>query len=284
MFTALPPTTSILLPPSYKVAFQSVWLTHLRHPLQTPQLKQLLLIFHKRIIPYFNTPRLLMDWLTDSYNTGGSISLLALNGLWELMQKHNLDYPAFYIKLYALFTPTLFHTRYLARFLRLSDLFLSSTYLPASLVASFLKRLSRLSMSAPPQGIVAILPMVYNLLKRHPTCMQIIHRPDTLPGQPDPFNQDELDPLQTRALESSLWELAALTNHYNPNVSSLAKILSEQFTKPGYNMEDFLDHSYGSMLDAELARKEKRLPVINFEVPSGEIKGNGAVGSLWSFE
>jgi U3 small nucleolar RNA-associated protein 19 len=129
MFTPLPPTTSILLPPSYKVAFQSVWLPHLRHPLQTPQLKQLLLIFHKRIIPYFNKPQLLMDWLTDSYNTGGSISLLALNGLWELMQKHNLDYPAFYIKLYALFTPTLFHTRYLARFLRLSDLFLSSTYI-----------------------------------------------------------------------------------------------------------------------------------------------------------
>ena len=59
---------------------------------------------------------------------GGSISLLALNGLWELMQNYNLDYPEFFVKLYALFTPTLFHTRYLARFLRFSDLFLSSTY------------------------------------------------------------------------------------------------------------------------------------------------------------
>ena len=46
------------------------------------------------------------------------------------MQKHNLDYPEFYRKLYALFTPSLFHSRYLARFLRLSDLFLSSTYVP----------------------------------------------------------------------------------------------------------------------------------------------------------
>ena len=44
------------------------------------------------------------------------------------MQKYNLDYPEFYPKLYALFTPTLFHTRYFPRFLRLSDLFLSSTY------------------------------------------------------------------------------------------------------------------------------------------------------------
>lgn len=49
-------------------------------------------------------------------------------------------------------------------------------------------------------------------------------------------------------------------------------------------MEDFLDHSYGSMLDAELGRRGKGLPVINFEVPSGEVEGNGVVGSLWSFD
>src|SRR5277367_7159905 len=78
-------------------------------------------------------------------------------------------------------------------------------YLPAALVASFIKRLSQLSLSAPPQGIVAIIPMVYNLLKRHPSCMQIIHRPNSLPGRPDPFNPDEPDPLQIGALESSLW-------------------------------------------------------------------------------
>jgi U3 small nucleolar RNA-associated protein 19 len=50
--------------------------------------------------------------------------------------------------------------------------------------------------------------MVYNLLKRHPSCMQIIHRPDSLPGRPDPFNAEETDPLRTGALASSLWELA----------------------------------------------------------------------------
>lgn len=72
MFTPLPKTASILLPSSYKVAFQSVWLTHLRHPLELAQLKQLLLIIHKRIIPYMNKPQMLMDWLTDSYNSGYS--------------------------------------------------------------------------------------------------------------------------------------------------------------------------------------------------------------------
>ena len=70
MFTPLPSTTSILLPTSYKVAFQSVWVAHLRHPLEMAQLKQLLLVVHKRIIPYMNKPQLLMDWLTDAYNAG----------------------------------------------------------------------------------------------------------------------------------------------------------------------------------------------------------------------
>lgn len=38
--------------------------------------------------------------------------------------------------------------------------------------------------------------------------MQIIHRPDSLPGRLDPFDPNQTDPLQTGALESSLWELA----------------------------------------------------------------------------
>lgn len=73
-----------------------------------------------------------------------------------------------------------------------------------------------------------------------------------------------------------------MTNHYNPNVSSLAKILSEVFTKPSYNMEDFLDHSYGTMLDAELARKQKSVPTINHEKPNAQInEGNSIVARLW---
>ena len=83
IFTPLPKTTSILLPSSYKVAFQSVWLAHLRHPLEPAQLKQLLLIIHKRIIPYMNKPQMLMDWLTDSYNSGCSIISRLLMNRWK---------------------------------------------------------------------------------------------------------------------------------------------------------------------------------------------------------
>ena len=69
-FTALPTTSTILRPENYKVAFQSLWLAYLRKSLSPAHLKQVVLIVHKRIIPYMNRPPLLMDFLTDVYNQG----------------------------------------------------------------------------------------------------------------------------------------------------------------------------------------------------------------------
>jgi len=66
-------------------------------------------------------------------------------------------------------------------------------------------------------------------------------------GMDDPFLPDQEDPMETCAIESSLWEIVMLQSHYHPNVATLAKIISEQFTKTSYNLEDFLDHSYGSV-------------------------------------
>jgi len=82
IFTSLDPQPSSHLSSSYKVAFQTVWLAHLRHRFEPTQLKQLLLIVHKRIIPYMNKPQLLMDWLTDAYNTGCSLS----NKIWPQVE------------------------------------------------------------------------------------------------------------------------------------------------------------------------------------------------------
>lgn len=64
---------------------------------------------------------------------------------------------------------------------------------------------------------------------------------------PDPYLADEQDPLKTQAIDSSLWEVSSLRRHYVPSVSTLAKIFEEAFTKPSYNMEDFLDHAYSTV-------------------------------------
>ena len=224
--------------------------------LDKEQRKVILGLMRDSIVPWFTKPELLMDFLTDSYNSGGSTSLLALSGVFFLIQEKNLDYPSFYRKLYSLLDRDILHSKHRSRFLRLLDTFLGSTHLPAALVSSFLKRLSRLALSAPPSGIVPVIPWIYNILKKHPTCTFMIHRvPRGLEakellereGMSDPFLMEEVDPMETNAIESCLWELVTLQSHFHPNVASLAKIISEQFTKHAYNLEDFLDHNSTSV-------------------------------------
>ena len=230
---------------------QRAWVELLRQDLGKSQRKLILEIMSRRIAPWFLKIELLLDFLTDSFNVGGSTSLLSLSGLFYLIEHKNLDYPQFYQKLYSLLDSDLLHSKHRSRFFRLLGTFLASTHLPAALVASFVKRLARLSLFAPPSGIVVVVPWIYNVLKSHPSCTFMIHRNGDICLKEgkwgDPFREEEPNPMETRALESSLWEVQMLQSHYHPNVATLAKIISEQFTKQAYNTEDFLDHSYGTV-------------------------------------
>lgn len=259
---------------AFKSAFQKTILRVISLPsIQTSQYKSILLVLHKRIIPYMAQPQNLMDFLTDCYNVSDDevVPILALNSLYELMKRYNLEYPDFYTKLYSLLTPNLLYTRYRSRFFRLCDLFLSSTHLSSNLVASFIKKLARLSLRASASGVVIVIPFIYNLMKRHPSCMIMIHRPsaetDLGAKKPytDTFNEDEVDPLKTGAIESSLWELETLMHHYHPNIATLAKIFAEPFRKLSYNMEDFLDWSYISLLDSEKTRRYRGLAALEYQ-------------------
>ena len=208
-----------------------------------------------RVTTWFSRPELLMDFFTDSFDAGGSISLLALSGIYFLIREKNLDYPQFYQKVYSLLDANFLHSKHWPRVLQLLDKVLASTHLPATLVASFIKKLSRLCLHSPPSGIIAIVPRIYNLLKEHPACTLMIHRRESgfriRPIEPsltnDPFLMGELDPTMTEALESSLWEIETLQSHYHPNVAIIAKIISEQFTKQRYKLEDFSRHSFESV-------------------------------------
>ncbi|CCE89030.1 Piso0_001828 [Millerozyma farinosa CBS 7064] len=282
-------------PGNFKSQFQKTFVTILSYPLTTSQYKSILLILHKRIIPYLAQPQCLMDFLTDAYDTGDDIiPILTLNSLYELMKTYNLEYPEFYTKLYTLLTPGLMYTRYRSRFFRLCDLFLSSTHLSAKLVASFIKRLARLSLSSSASGVVIIIPFIYNLMKRHPSCMIMLHNPDgaKTAGFEDPFKPSEQNPLKTDAIASSLWELETLMSHYHPNIATLARMFKEPFRKPSYNMEDFFDWSYISLLESERKRRFKTSVAIEFDEwdhlfansaqPSEEATASSSYLSGWS--
>ncbi|PSR88960.1 CBF/Mak21 family-domain-containing protein [Coniella lustricola] len=260
----------------HKKQAQEAWLALMRMDMDKDQRKRLLDVMSTVVAPWFTKPELLMDFLTDCYNTGGSMSLLALAGVFYLIQEKNLDYPAFYAKLYSLLDADLLHSKYRSRFFRLLDTFLASSHLPAALVASFIKRLARLSLNAPPSAVVTVVPWMYNIFKKHPTCTFMMHRvPRTEEqrakvaeyGVEDPFVPDEDDPMETGAIDSCIWEIVQLQSHYHPNVATIAKIVSEQFTKQIYNMEDFLDHSYGSLMEAEMTKNVKKAPVVEYHIP-----------------
>ncbi|KAJ5936624.1 hypothetical protein N7466_003074 [Penicillium verhagenii] len=293
---------------SHKKRAQEAWLAILRNNLSEAQRKNLLRNMVHHIEPWFNRPELLMDFLTDSYNAGGATSLLALSGLFYLIQEKNLDYPQFYTKLYSLLDADLLHSKHRSRFFRLLNTFLASTHLPAALMASFIKKLARLALNAPPSAIVVIVPFMYNIFKSHPTCSYMMHRVVNdqniaaeieAKGLDDPFDPTESDPIRTGAIDSSLWEIETLQSHYHPNVASIANIISEQFTKQHYNLEDFLDHTYQGMVTQELGTGErplKKTPVVEYQIPKriftdrlleedgGVDSGAGAfMRGLWEF-
>ncbi|ODQ80176.1 hypothetical protein BABINDRAFT_161154 [Babjeviella inositovora NRRL Y-12698] len=267
--TLTSPPSAVTKSTQYKAQFSKTWLSALNYPLLPSQYKSTLLILHKRIIPFMTQPPQLMDFLTDSYNVGGVVSILSLNSLFELMKKYNLEYPDFYTKLYSLLDQSILHTKYKARFFRLCDVFLSSTHLPNAIICSFVKKLARLSLTASASGVVLVIPFVYNLFKRHPSAMIMVHNTSmdeaALKAYKDPFSLTEADPLKTRANESSLWELETLMQHYHPNIATLAKIFGEPFRKQSYNMEDFLDWSYESLLSAERNKRYKGKVALEFE-------------------
>ncbi|CDU23115.1 related to NOC4-nucleolar protein, mediates maturation and nuclear export of 40S ribosomal subunits [Sporisorium scitamineum] len=253
---------------------------------------EVLVRLHAQILPHLTKPTMLHDFLVSCLNSRGATALLALNAIFTLVTKHNLDYPQFYTRLYGMLDASVLHMKYRARFLRLLETFLSSTHLSSALVASFAKRLSRLSLRAPPAAIASVVPFVYNLLKRHPRCMSMVHKEwdgDRLnigpAGVEDPFDADEKDPLKTQALESSLWELASFgaaavakgnsggpamgaeegsvlpgEAHYLGSVTGLARIFAEPFTREGYSLDDFLDITYGTLFETE-TKKTLNKPV-----------------------
>lgn len=193
--------------------------------------RQLLVLLLEKILGYLEKPTMLTDYLMDSLDVGGQISLLALQGIFVLIHKHNMSYPNIYEKLYMMFEPEIFHMKFKPRLFHLADIFLTSSYLPETLVAAFVKRLARLALIAPPQDVIIVIYFIGNLIIRHPGLKRLIcdkNSSGAVEIAEDPFVMDEADPNKSQALQSSLWEIQMLRNHMLPNVAQAAKNIMTQ--------------------------------------------------------
>lgn len=277
-----------------KLKFTKAWMSFLRLPLPLEVYKEVLVNLHQTVIPYLSNPVMLCDFFTRSYDIGGVISVMALNGLFVLMTKYGLEYPNFYEKLYALLIPSIFMAKHRAKFFQLLDSCLKSPLLPAYLAAAFTKKLSRLSLVVPPSGALVIITLVHNLLRRHPSINCLVHQEtgeETIPGDTrsieepasseenadvafdaasgkqgvDRFNNDESDPLRSNAMRSSLWEVDTLRHHYCPPVSRFVLSLESDLTVRAKTTEvaitDFSSGSYTTIFREEMRRRVKQVPL-----------------------
>lgn len=249
--------------------------------------RQLLVLLLEKIIVHLEKPTMLTDYLMDTLDIGGPISLLALQGIFILIHKYNMSYPNIYEKLYMMFEPEIFHMKFKPRLFYLADIFLTSTYLPETLVAAFMKRLARLALIAPPQDIIIILYFIGNLIVRHPGLKRLIYN-HSMGGQEvtnDPFVMDEADPNKSRALESSLWEIQLLRNHMLPNVSQAAKHIITQPIKNEWDLGNYLELKENDIFDQEISMRtrEYALTFMRPLEPKAHQHTSSAMSRYWKF-
>mmetsp|Transcript_9858 Transcript_9858/g.17440 ORF Transcript_9858/g.17440 Transcript_9858/m.17440 type:complete len:105 (+) Transcript_9858:2-316(+) len=84
----------------------------------------------------------------------------------------------------------------------------------------------------------------------------------------DLFAAEEDDPVECRALQSSLWELAVYERHYYPAVATLAKSIGreEEAKAPPHIIDDFAGHTYASLFSQE--KKKKTKTALTFKEPA----------------
>lgn len=262
----------------------AVWITFLRQKLPVKLYRELLIFLPEKVVPYMHNPLLVTDFFIESYNRGGSYSLLALNGLFLLIHRYHLDYPNFYEKLYALLEPGVFYEKYRARFFFLTDLFLSSSHLPAYLVASFAKRLARMALQAPPYALLYIIPFIGNLLIRHRSLATMINDSSDRDASVDPYDVEQANPSKSQAADSSLWELKTLQSHWHPTVAKKAKFIDDNLPRMEWDFSERLEEGYAEMMKRAKSWKHKEAPT-NFHKVEGLLKQKEELLSdLWTLE
>ncbi|XP_071545004.1 nucleolar complex protein 4 homolog A isoform X2 [Panulirus ornatus] len=266
-----------------KKAINTIWPVVLKYPLTPNLYRRCLILIPEKVMQHLDEPLRLTDFFMESYNLGGAISLLALQGVFILVNKHDLEYPNFFTKLYALMEPTIFHAKYKPRFFMLCDRFLSSSHIPEYLVAAFVKRLARLSLVAPSSSLVLIIKFIINLLIRYPGLKKLINNPNAQPFEIDPYDAEEPEPAKCKASESSLWEIVTLQQHALPYVSKAAGFLKKNLPSVEYDISEFVETTNEEIFERACKMNIRDKVATTFQKPHGLFKySDDKMSQFWS--
>jgi U3 small nucleolar RNA-associated protein 19 len=234
-----------------KKEFSNSFIHFLMRKMSNEIVKKVLVMIPKTIVHNIENPLILCDFLTNCLDDEKNldIQILGLRTIFILLEKHGLDYPNYYTRLYGLLLPQ--HNPHLSvftisiqekvRFLRLLDLSLRSPKLPSKVIAAFMKRLARVIVSHG-QGVSSsdkmfAISLIANLIKRHPRCVRLIHRRKKLykmnpTFDSDPYLENEKNPSKSRALKSSLWEIdAIMQNEMDEQIRNYCKLFKGDISR-----------------------------------------------------
>ena len=257
-------TSKLLTMSAYHSSYSKAWLLLLSLPLTTTQHRLVLRHMPENVIPNLSNPILLADYLTSSYNIGGSIAVLALESLFILIVEHNLDYPKFFESLYRLCTYEVFSAKYRSKFMKLLHRSLQSTNLPSYTVAAFCRRLMSLALIVNTPSAMFLQSQCLWLLKRHTSCLKLVHDNENkeskksssnYDGDGDHWNAETDDPAQANALasSSSLYETLLLERHYLPDAADLATSLRHSSTTRPNNVRAPQNESHADQIRSQTA-------------------------------
>lgn len=235
------------------VEFSAAWIAFLKEDFKDRQLlRRVLVQLDDHVIPYLPSPELLIDYLTSLFKKGGIIGWLSLSSLFTLIRKHRLDYPHFFDQLLPMLTPEMMHSRYRKRFLSLLSTFMRSTHITETQLRAFLKRVCRLSLSAPPSAAHWIIPFCYNMLKQHNLLHSMIH--------------------SEQIHDESLYELSVLFSHHIGAISRQSEMLKDRMHRPPFSLEKYIREgdffTIPALLGDELNHKWSKAPPMVEKIPA----------------
>lgn len=159
-------------------------------------------------------------------------------------------------EVYCMLNENILKKSYKFRVFYFLNTFLSSTKVPAFIIAAYIKKLSRLTLNAKPRTLVIILRLVGNLFLRHPVLMILRDRVDDKAREmeldseqctlrlwldDDPFDNRQVDLKNTNAMDSCVWELMPLRFHRHPRIADAASYLSQtSIPEMEFDLEDVI--------------------------------------------
>lgn len=257
----------------FRDAFSACWLSILPK-LPSLHFQMCLQLMTTHIIPNMIHPELLLSFFSRVHQSGGPEAILALEPLHFLMREKNIEVPEFYDRLYGFIDGEIFRSPFKLIFMKQVGIFMSSTMIPAYVVAGIIKKLALVSLVSSSNVAVWSTSLIYNLLWNYPTCRPLIHRDLSSSASSE---SSSFDPMARKiqacnASGSSLWELKGLEAQIGSLVSKLPNIFTEKFTRPPFDMESIVAGlaTVDSVTTAskELMHSWSRPPSINTDIPA----------------